>query len=90
VTSHVLGRREQLAQVERWILNRNKESAPTLDQIDPELDLIASGLINSLSFVELTFLIGQLTGRTPDVHKLHAEQFRTLRAIEEHLLDAPV
>lgn len=86
MTSNVLGRQEQLAEIERWILTRNNESAPTLTRIDPELDLIAAGLINSLSFVELTFLIGQLTGRTPDVQKLQAQQFRTLRAIESNFL----
>lgn len=87
MTSNVVQREAQLADIEKWILARNKETNPELTRIDPELDLIANGLINSLSFVELTFLIGKLTGRKPDVAKLAADQFMTLRRISESFLD---
>ena len=88
MTSKVVGRQAQLAEIERWIRDRNKESRTDLTSVDPQLDLIATGLINSLSFVELTFLIGQLTGRQPDVQRLTAQQFRTLDDIAENFLDA--
>ncbi len=90
MTSNTLQREERLAEIERWILAKNKETSPELMTIDPELDLIKSGLINSLSFVELVFLIGQLTGRKPEVHKLAAHQFQSLRAIAENFLDEAV
>jgi len=68
---------------------RLAEISPQLVRIDPDLDLIATGLINSLSFAELTFLIGKLTGRRPEVAKLTADQFRTLNRISESFLDTP-
>jgi len=72
-----------IAEIEKWLLVKSAASGRELESIDPDLDLIASGVVTSLSFVELTFLIGQLTGRTPDVRKLGADQFRTLRRIAE-------
>ena len=76
-----------LAQIQQWILARNIDTAPHLTHIDPDLDLIANGLINSLSFVELTFLIGKLTGRQPDAGSLKADQFQTLGRIAQTFLE---
>lgn len=87
MSSNVDQRAARLAEIENWILARNAQNNPDLTTVDPDLDLIASGLINSLSFVELTFLIGKLTGRRPDVEKLTADQFRTLNRISESFLD---
>lgn len=76
-----------ITEIENWILARNAQTNPDLTAIDPDLDLISSGLINSLSFVELTFLIGKHTGRKPNVEKLSADQFKTLNRISESFLD---
>jgi acyl carrier protein len=86
MTFSLTQQRAALAEIEQWIIARNVETAPELTRIDPDLDLIASGLINSLSFVELTFLIGKLAGRRPEVASLRADQFQTLNRISESFL----
>jgi hypothetical protein len=87
VTADITGKSTQLAEIENWILARDKDRR--LTAIDPDLDLIAAGLINSLSFVELTFLIGKVRGRPVGVGNLAAAQFQTLRRISESFLDGP-
>jgi hypothetical protein len=85
--SQVDQRRAQLTEIENWILTKNAANQPDLTAIDPDLDLIKSGLISSLHFVELMFLIGKLTGRRPAMEKLTADQFRTLNRIDESFLE---
>lgn len=87
MTADITGRSSQVAEIERWLLARDKDRR--LDRIDPDLDLIAAGLINSLSFVELTFLIGKVRGRPVEIDKLAAAQFQTLRRISESFLGGP-
>ncbi|MFI6444914.1 acyl carrier protein [Kitasatospora sp. NPDC050543] len=71
-----------LAEVEEWILARNEG----VSGVGPDTDLIEGGLLTSLSFVELTFLLGRITGQKLRVDELHIDQFRTLRAIGDNFL----
>jgi uncharacterized protein (TIGR03083 family) len=72
-------------QIKIWVLSRH----PELTDLDPDLDLIETRLIDSLSFVEFVFHVEQVSGRPIDMDSVDIEDFRTLRRIEHRYLDAP-
>jgi acyl carrier protein len=67
-----------LEQVSQWIQARHPEVA----EIEPDLDLIDSRLIDSLGFLEFISLIERLTGTPIDVETLDIDDFRSLASIE--------
>ncbi|WP_024804047.1 acyl carrier protein [Nocardia sp. BMG51109] len=79
-----------LAIVERWLVERSRvlDTAPA-DAIDPDLDLIDSGLIDSMRLVEFVFLLGEATGAPIDIDEQAIDTLRTLRRISEHYFSAP-
>lgn len=78
----------RLSEIEEWLLERSKSVAEEgLTSIDPDLDLVGSGLVDSLRLAEFAFLLGKLTGRRVDPTELSLEQFRTLTSISEHFLN---
>jgi acyl carrier protein len=81
----------RLGEIEQWLLERAKVvEGVQLDAIDPDLDLVDSGLIDSLRLVEFAYLVGRLTGRRLDPTELKLDQFRTLHKIGElHLVRSP-
>ena len=78
MTAEAAGRIEP---VKQWLLARK----PELQDLEPDLDLIESRVLDSLSFLEFVFFLEELTGReirvTPDM----VVSFRTLRSIEEKI-----
>lgn len=77
----------RLAEIEQWLVERSGSvQDQQLTTIDPDYDLVDSGLIDSLRLVEFAFFLGRLTGRRPDLAELRLGQFRTLRLIGEYFL----
>jgi len=73
---------ERTARLSEWLLDRAEQmSLMSLTSIEPDFDLVASGLLDSLRFVEFAFLVGELTGQRMNLARLRLEQFRTLRRI---------
>ncbi|MEV6025284.1 phosphopantetheine-binding protein [Streptomyces sp. NPDC052036] len=66
-------------EVLNWFLDQN----PDLDEVDPDLDLFDTRLLNSLSLIEFVVIIEKASGRTIDRRNLRTDDFRTLRRIEE-------
>ncbi|GIG55840.1 hypothetical protein Lfu02_02120 [Longispora fulva] len=69
-------------QVKTWILQRHEGLA----DIEPDVDLIDSRLIDSLSFVEFVFYIGQVSGQVISLDGLQIDDFRTLERITKRYL----
>lgn len=63
--------------VHDWIMAKNSRT----DEIPFEYDLIESGLIDSLSFIEFIFTIEAASGRKIDIENIDIDHFRTLSAI---------
>jgi Phosphopantetheine attachment site len=79
-----VGTDERTAELTRWLLNRaGQMDRMSLTSIEPDVDLVDIGLIDSLRFVEFAFLVGKVTGQRLDVERLKLDQFRTLRRITE-------
>jgi acyl carrier protein len=65
-----------------WILARNEGWT----DIALDCDLIENRLVDSLSFVEFVFLIGETTGKEIDMDALDISDLRTLAAIGKRFL----
>lgn len=70
--------------LEEWFLAKNRQ----YEGIDPDLDLIENRVVDSLSFVEFVFFLGQLTQTPIDVQNIDIDDFRTLRRIGAKYLQA--
>jgi D-alanine--poly(phosphoribitol) ligase subunit 2 len=57
--------------------------------VTPSTDLLESGLLDSMSFVELLLNLEQRFGYTPNLAELDLEHFRSINKIAE-LVSAPV
>lgn len=66
-------------EVRTWILNRH----PERQTIDAEENLIESRLVDSLTFVELVYVIENATGVEIDFDNIDIQDFQTLAAIEK-------
>ncbi len=51
----------------------------------PETDLMETGLLNSVSFVELVMLIEERLGVTVPLDELELDQFRTLKGVAAYV-----
>jgi acyl carrier protein len=68
--------------IKDWILAKNEGRA----DVAPHDDLIENRLVDSLSFVEFVFLIGETGGKEIDLDSLDINDLRTLAAIEKCFL----
>jgi acyl carrier protein len=75
---------EQLASVKSWLLAKK----PGLGDIDLDMDLIASRVIDSLGFIDFIFFLEQLTGRELQTDAESVKAFRTLRSLHDQILSA--
>jgi uncharacterized protein (TIGR03083 family) len=74
-----------LDQIKSWVLSRH----PGLTDLDPDLDIVESRLIDSLTFVDFVFYVEQVSGQPIEMDGLNVDDFRTLRRIAERYLDEP-
>ena len=72
-----------LIPVKEWI----KQKQPEVTKLELDVDLIENRIIDSLDFLELIFLLEDLTGVETDMNALSIDSFRTLNAIRENFLE---
>jgi acyl carrier protein len=70
--------------VRTWILQRNPEL--TEDDVNPDIDIIESRIVDSLQFVELVLYIEELRGEMMEFMDVDLDSFRTLADIEKNFL----
>jgi acyl carrier protein len=73
---------ERVEAVKRWLLAKK----PALGDIDLDLDLIESRVIDSLGFLDFVFFLEQLTGRELQTDAESVRLFRTLRSLRDNVL----
>jgi len=74
---------DRLVAVKRWLLAKK----PALgDDIDLDLDLIESRVIDSLGFIDFVFFLEQVTGRELQTDAESVKAFRTLRSLRDCIL----
>jgi acyl carrier protein len=74
----------RIDQVKSWLLRRKPELQET--DLDLDLDLIENRVIDSLGFIDFVFFLEELTGRELQANTESVNSFRTLRAIQEDIL----
>lgn len=74
---------EPIQAVKKWLLDRNQE----LKDIEMDLDLIENRVLSSLEFMNFVFFLEELVERELDVETGSVEPFRTLRNIDERILN---
>ena len=75
------GQTGRLDRVKDWL----KAKRPNLGDIDLDLDLIETRIIDSLSFTEFLFFLEEISGREIDAPQ-SVNPFRTLRSIRDNIL----
>lgn len=76
---------DKIEAVKRWLLAKK----PALGDIDLDLDLIESRVIDSLGFLDFVFFLEQLTGRELQTDAESVKAFRTLRSLRDTVLAEP-
>lgn len=71
---------DSLTPVRDWIKSKRSDAT----NLDLELDLIDNRIIDSLDFLELIFLLEDITGVEFDINNLSIDSFRSLKAIQEN------
>jgi acyl carrier protein len=68
--------------LETWLLSldRNQE----LTHIDPDMDIVENGLIDSLEFINFLYTIEEERGAEIPASILQLEKFKTLNSIVTH------
>ena len=77
---------KDIDKIEEWILKYH----PEFSKVDHELDLIDNRLIDSLRFMELIFLLEQVSGKSIDTNKINIDDFRNLQRITEKFLTSSI
>lgn len=62
-----------------WLLKLDRNAE--IDSIDPDEDIVESGLIDSLEFVNFLFIIEEKRGAEIPASRLKLEKFKTLNSI---------
>jgi acyl carrier protein len=73
-----------LERIRGWL----RKKKPQLQEIDLDLDLIESRIVDSLLFVDFLFFLEELTGRSLEIKPGLVDPFRTLRSIRDNILRA--
>ena len=60
-----------------------KSQSPGIEDLDGEFNIIQNGIVDSLHFLELVYLIESLSGQEVDMSSISILNFSTLNSIEE-------
>lgn len=71
---------DKLSRVKEWILTK----APGRTDIELDVDVIETGLVNSVSFTEYVLIIEELSGAEIEIDETIVEKVRTLRGVVEN------
>jgi acyl carrier protein len=73
---------EQLAgEVRAWVENKSRELDNGAIEIEPETDLLGTGVLDSLAFIDLVGFIEEQTGQPVDLLDIDPEEFTTIRGL---------
>jgi acyl carrier protein len=74
-----------LASIKTWLLEQNADHHA---EIDPDLDLVESGLLDSLKVMTLVVLIEKLRNQPIALEQMSIERLKTLTLIRQNFLQS--
>lgn len=69
---------DQIVKIKEWIILKS----PGIGDFDNDYNIIENGVLQSLHFLELVYLIEQLSGKIIDIALVSTSDFSTLNQIE--------
>jgi len=75
---------ERLEQIRRWLA----EKKPGAGVIADDIDLLATGIVDSVTFVEYVLVIEDVCGQEIEISDTLIDRVRTLRSVAENFLSA--
>ena len=82
-TSSVSLQIEPIQAVKQWLLAKHE----SLSDIEMDMDLIENRVLSSLEFMNFVFFLEELIERELDLEAGSVEAFRTLRNIQEQIIN---
>jgi hypothetical protein len=74
---------DAISQIKDWLLTRTQ----SFTEIDMDLDIIETRIVDSLSLMEFLFFLEKISGRDLASYAQSANSFRTLRLIQDNILN---
>jgi len=65
-------------QIKNWLLSKSPETT----DFDEDYNIVEGGILDSLQFLELVYLIEHLSGHNVDISQVGISDFLTLKTIE--------
>ena len=69
-----------------WVKEKGQELHTSSVDVTPDTDLLATGILDSLGFVELIVFLEERTGGQVDLINIDPDEFTTLRGLCSHVL----
>jgi acyl carrier protein len=80
---------EQLSGLIReWVVKNRQASEPGGSDLSEEGDLLASGALDSMGFVQLLLYVESVTGNKVDLTDLDPNEFTSIRGLSKSLMSA--
>lgn len=82
-------REEELSgQIKEWITRTRNEQNLSAVKVDvkEDMDLIASGVLDSIGFIELLVYVESITGQKIDLSDLDPDEFTSIKGLSRSIL----
>jgi acyl carrier protein len=82
-------REEELSgQIKEWITRTRNGQSLTAVKVDvkEDMDLIASGILDSIGFIELLVYVESITGKKIDLSDLDPEEFTSIKGLSRSIV----
>ena len=79
--------RELSRQIRDWIVKNQQNPFVDAVEVDDRIDLIASGALDSMAFIELLVHIESITGEKIDLGELDPSEFTTIDGLARSVLN---
>jgi acyl carrier protein len=74
-------REELTSEVLAWVEQNNRNRGENGGKIDPSMDLLSAGILDSMGFVDLIAFIEQKTGRKLELAELDPRDFTSIEGL---------
>ena len=74
--------------IKEWVIQNHKGSGAGVTDFTDADDLLASGALDSMGFVELLLYVESMIGKKVDLTDLDPNEFTSIRGLSRSLLDS--
>lgn len=78
---------ELVLQIKDWVRSSPQATIPAKTVLSEETDLIASGILDSMGFIELLVFVESVTGQKIDLSGLDSDKFTSIEGLSRSILN---